>query len=59
MLVLLLLTATVIHQQEENNIFRVHTDFGCKIQDSLRVSSGMVAQINRKIGNSGLREQEK
>ena len=56
MLVLLLLTATVIHQQEENNIFQVHTDFGCKIQDFLRVSSRMVAQINRKIGKSGLRE---
>ena len=56
MLVLLLLTATVIHQQEENNIFQVHTDFGCKIQDFLRVSSRMVAQISRKIGKSGLRE---
>ena len=53
MLVLLLLTATVIHQQAENNIFQVQTDFGCKIQDFLRVSSGMVAQINRKIGKIG------
>ena len=47
------ITATVIYQQEQNNIFRIHTDFGCKIQDSFKVPSGMVAQINRKIGKIG------